>query len=140
MKLQSQTTSNVTPENLLLYSYGPLYPQFNVAEQQKIQSLAESVVHISRLNERREEGFQKRYIRFSHDCGFKKYKHLFTRFQGCRFHFTHFNNFKFAYFETEVSFGLIWMNLQNGRFHLQISILGTRARFKYRLYFCSFCV
>ena len=39
--------------------------------------------------------------------------------------FTHFANFKFAYFEIEVSFGLIWVNLQNDRFHLQISILGT---------------
>ena len=41
------------------------------------------------------------------------------------FNFTYFANFKFAYFEIEVSFGLIWVNLQNGRFHLQISILGT---------------
>ena len=31
----------------------------------------------------------------------------------------------FAYFEIEESFGLIWIKLQNGRFHLQISILGT---------------
>ena len=29
---------------------------------------------------------------------------------------------KLAYFETEVTFGLIWVNLQNGRFYLQISI------------------
>ena len=72
-----------------------------------------------------EGGLQKRYIRFSHDCGFKKQKHLFTRFQGCGFNFTRFAHFKFAYFEIEVSFGLIWVNLQNGRFHLQISILGT---------------
>ena len=41
------------------------------------------------------------------------------------FNFTHFASFKFAYFEIEVSFGLIWVNLQNSRFHLQISILGT---------------
>ena len=41
------------------------------------------------------------------------------------FNFTHFANFKFAYFEIEVSFGLIWVNLQNDRFHLQISISGT---------------
>ena len=32
---------------------------------------------------------------------------------------------KFAYFEIEESFGLIWVKLPNGRFHLQISILGT---------------
>ena len=53
IKLQSQTRSNVTPKKLLLYSYFPLYPQFNVAEQQKIQSLTASVVHISILNEGR---------------------------------------------------------------------------------------
>ena len=37
------------------------------------------------------------------------------------FNFTHFAHFKFAYFETEVSFGLIWVNLQNGWFHLLVS-------------------
>ena len=47
------------------------------------------------------------------------------RFQGCGFSFTHSANFKFAQFEIEESFGLIWVKLQNGRFHLQISILGT---------------
>ena len=36
-----------------------------------------------------------------------------------------FGNFAFAYFEIEESFGLIWLKLQNGQFHLQISILGT---------------
>ena len=41
------------------------------------------------------------------------------------FNFTHFANFEFAYFEFEESFRLIWVKLQNGRFHLQISILGT---------------
>ena len=46
-------------------------------------------------------------------------------FKDVDFSFTYFANFKFAYFEIEVSFGLIWVNLQNGRFHLQISILGT---------------
>ena len=39
--------------------------------------------------------------------------------------FTHFANFKFAYFETVLNFRLIWLNLRNGRFHLPISILGT---------------
>ena len=38
---------------------------------------------------------------------------------------THFANFKFAYFEIGERFGLIWVKLQHGRFHLQISILGT---------------
>ena len=46
-------------------------------------------------------------------------------FKDVDFNFTHFANFKFAYFETEKSFGLIWLKLQNDRFHLQISILGT---------------
>ena len=46
-------------------------------------------------------------------------------FKDVDFDFTHFANFKFAYFEIEESFGLIWVKLQNGRFHLQISILGT---------------
>ena len=31
-------------------------------------------------------GLQKRYIRFSHDCGFKKQKHLFTIIQECGFY------------------------------------------------------
>ena len=72
-----------------------------------------------------EGGLQKCSIRFSHDCGFKKQQHLFTRFQECSFNFAHFAHFKFAYFKIEVSFGLIWVNLQNDQFHLQISILGT---------------
>ena len=46
-------------------------------------------------------------------------------FKDAGFNFTDFANFKFAYFEIEESFGLIWVKLQNGRFHLQISILGT---------------
>ena len=41
------------------------------------------------------------------------------------FSFTHFVNFKFAFFEIDKRFGLIWVKLQNGRFHLQISIFGT---------------
>ena len=46
-------------------------------------------------------------------------------FKDVDFNFTYFANFKFAYFEIDVSSWLIWLNLQNGRFHLQISILGT---------------
>ena len=46
-------------------------------------------------------------------------------FKDVDFNFAHFANFKFAYLETEVSFGLIWVNLQNIRFLLKISILGT---------------
>ena len=55
-----------------------------------------------------------------------KSKSIYLRdFKDVDFDFTHFAHFKFAYFEIEVSFGLILVNLQNGRFHLQISILGT---------------
>ena len=78
---------------------------------------------------------EKRYICFSHDCGFKKQKHLFTRFQDV--------DFKFPSFEIEVS--SIWINLGKltkwpislANFHV-VYLKG--ARFKYRLYFCSFCV
>ena len=42
------------------------------------------------------------------------------------FVFTNFANFKFPYFEIEVSFGLTLVNLENGQFHLQISVLGTK--------------
>ena len=55
-----------------------------------------------------------------------KNKSIYLRdFQDVHFNFTHFANFKFAYFEIEVSLGLIWVNLQIDQFHLQISILGT---------------
>ena len=40
------------------------------------------------------------------------------------FNFAYFPGFNFANFEIEEIFGLIWVKLQNGRFHLQISILG----------------
>ena len=55
-----------------------------------------------------------------------KNKSIYLRdFKDVGFNFTHFANFKFAYFEIEESFGLIWVKLQDGRFQLQISILGT---------------
>ena len=41
------------------------------------------------------------------------------------FNFAHFANFNFADLEIEKSFWLILVNLQNGRFHLQISISGN---------------
>ena len=43
-------------------------------------------------------------------------------FSNMDFNFAHFANFSFANFEIEEIFGLIWVKLQNGRFHLQISI------------------
>ena len=33
------------------------------------------------------------------------------------FNFAHFANFNFAHFEIEDGFGLIWVKLQNVRFH-----------------------
>ena len=45
-------------------------------------------------------------------------------FQNMDFRFAHFANFNFTHFEIEGSFGLIWVKLQNGQFHLQISISG----------------
>ena len=47
-----------------------------------------------------------------------KKKSIYLRdFKDEDFNFTHFANLKFAYFEIEESFGLIWVKLQNGRFH-----------------------
>ena len=57
--------------------------------------------------------------------GSKKKSIQLRYFKDVDFNFTDFANFKFAYFEIEVSFGLTWVSLQNGRFHLQISFLGT---------------
>ena len=45
-------------------------------------------------------------------------------FPNVDFDSAHFANFNFAHFEIEESFGLIWVKLQNARFHLQISISG----------------
>ena len=48
-----------------------------------------------------------------------KYKNIHLRdFKDVDFNFNHFANFKFAYFEIEGIFWLIWVKLQNGRFHL----------------------
>ena len=55
-----------------------------------------------------------------------KNKNIYLRdFKDVDFNLAHFANFKFTYFEKEESFRLIWVKLQNGKFHLQISILGT---------------
>ena len=43
----------------------------------------------------------------------------FRDFKDVYFNFTHFAIFKFAYFEIEVSFGLIWVNLENGNYHFR---------------------
>ena len=40
------------------------------------------------------------------------------------FSLAHFTDSDFAHFEIEESFGLIWVKLQNGRFHLQIFLSG----------------
>ena len=55
-----------------------------------------------------------------------KNKNIHLRdFKDVDFNFTHFANFKFAYFEIEECFALILVKLQNDRFYCQISILGT---------------
>ena len=61
-------------------------------------------------------GLLKCYIRFSHDCGFKKQSIHLPDFKDVDFNFRHSTHFKFAYFEIEVSFGLTWVNLQNSHF------------------------
>ena len=136
IKLQSQTTSNVTAKNTLLYFYCPLYSQFNVAEQQKIQFLAASVIHISILNEGR--GGDCRSVTFaSATIVGSKNKNIYLRdFKDVGFNFTHFANFKFAYFEIELGKLTKWpISFENFHFgHLK------GAHFKYRLYFSSCCV
>ena len=57
---------------------------------------------------------------------FKKQKHPFTTisrmfFLNMDFYFTYIANFNFPHFEIEESFGLIWVKLENCRFHLQFS-------------------
>ena len=55
-----------------------------------------------------------------------KNKNIHLRdFKDVDFDFTYFANFEFAYLEIKESFRLIWVKLQNGRFHFQISILDT---------------
>ena len=58
------------------------------------------------------------------------------------FNFTHFAKFNIAHFEVEVSLWLTWVNLTKwpislANFHFRYL---KGARFKYKLYFCSFCV
>ena len=71
-----------------------------------------------------EGGLQMRYI-LATIVGSKNKSIYLRNLKDVDFNFTHFANFKFAYIEIDVSFGLIWVDLQNGRFPLQISILGT---------------
>ena len=52
-----------------------------------------------------EVGLQNPYIRFSHNFGFKNKNIQLLDFKDVDFNFTHFANFKFAYFEIEESFG-----------------------------------
>ena len=44
-------------------------------------------------------------------------------FLNMYFYFNYIGNFNFAHFEIEKSFGLIWIKLQNDRFHLQFLFL-----------------
>ena len=52
------------------------------------------------------------------------------------FNFAHFANFDFAHFKVEEKFELIWVKLLA---NLHFGYL-KGARFRYGLYFCSFCV
>ena len=45
-------------------------------------------------------------------------------FSNTDFSLMHFTNFIFPHFEIQEGFGLIWVKLQNGQFHLQIFISG----------------
>ena len=45
-------------------------------------------------------------------------------FSNMDFNFAHFAHSNFSHLEIEQSFGLFWVKLQNGRFHLQMSIVG----------------
>ena len=61
-------------------------------------------------------------------------------FKDVDLNFTHFANFKFAYFEIEFSINLVKLTkwpISLANFHFGYL---KGARFKYRLYFCSFCV
>ena len=46
-------------------------------------------------------------------------------FSNMDFNFPYFAHFNFVHFEIEKYFGLIWVKLQSGYFHLQISISGS---------------
>ena len=124
IKLQSSTTPILTPKKstftFLLSSLPPIQC-CRVAENSVSRCVIRSLINI----EWREKGIAELLHSFSHNCGFKKQNIHLRDFKDVGFNFTHFANFKFAYFEIEESFGLIWVKLQNGRFHLQISILGT---------------
>ena len=58
------------------------------------------------------------------------------------FNFAYFANFNFAYFAIEKSFGLIWVKLQNGRFHLQFSfrVFEGRSIQVWALFLLIFCI
>ena len=101
------------------------YRQFNVEQQQKTPSLAASVVHISTLNEGRGGGIAEALHSFYPRLWVQKTKaSIYEISRMWILILLIFAKFKFVYFEIEVSFGLIWVNLPNGRFHLQIFILG----------------
>ena len=52
------------------------------------------------------------------------YKISWVLLSNVDFDFANFPISNSVHFEIEESFGLIWIKLQNGRFHLQVSILG----------------
>ena len=65
--------------------------------------------------------FGPNWVQKNKNFHLRDFKRLFSNMD---FNFAHFTNSNFAHFENEKSFGLIWVKLQNCRFHLQISISG----------------
>ena len=85
-------------------------------------------------------GLQTRYICFSHDCGFKKQKHLFniSRMRILILLILLILNMLILKLKFWFNLGKLkkWpISLPNIRFGYLKGV-----RFKYRLYFCSFCV
>ena len=76
------------------------------------------MVHISTLNEGRGGNCRNVTFVLATIVGSKNKSIYLRDFKDVGLNFTCFANFKFAYFEIEVSFWLICVNLQSGRFHL----------------------
>ena len=72
--------------------------------------------------------------------GSKNKKIHLQDFKDVGFNFTHFANFKFAHFEIEESFGLVWVKLQNDRIHFKFPFqILKRCSFQVKALFYSFC-
>ena len=74
--------------------------------------MAASVVHISTLKEGRGGDCSSVTLILVTILGSKNKSIYLRDFKDVDFSFTHFANFKYAYFNIEVSFWLVWLNLQ----------------------------